>query len=415
MSLEENEGWDEYLRSQFPAFLLPESATHRLSAEEASRFLGALSGNPDALGLLRLVSLLAPAISNGDLSGFVGRAVDFVRSLPSTTTIESKVWVGGYRGYLNVRATTALHQQGRSSEFVTRTPRRVFDLPENVVLRAVCSRLHRLLIQLRNAMPASESGWRSGSTHCEGQLLKALNSSALRLVTDRAVSALDVSTAQQARHSIYREAVRWYERVGSALDDDEPATIARVVSEGALIPLTASVRFEIAVAIRLIQSVESRLDSTHSAPWDLERGLISAGRRDVARLHRAGTEIRFYYNQAVLPPGQIDKGTAHYFGRYGRMRPDLTVTVARDDRPLAALVVECKLSDDPGYVVSGFHEAMIYRYEYSDALVGPVKAVLVTSGRVVGLPRPSDDVVAVPWSAWPPIEVLDCIVSMAVD
>ena len=48
MTAESTASWETYLRTQFPAYLLPESAAEKLSEEEASRFLAALTGKPSA-------------------------------------------------------------------------------------------------------------------------------------------------------------------------------------------------------------------------------------------------------------------------------------------------------------------------------------------------------------------------------
>lgn len=99
--------WETYLRSQFPAYLLPKSAVEKLSIEEASRFLEALADKPSAFTMLRNVSFLAPRMA--DLRSFVERVRLFVRALPSTTEITQRYWNGGFQGKLDLRTTTLLH------------------------------------------------------------------------------------------------------------------------------------------------------------------------------------------------------------------------------------------------------------------------------------------------------------------
>lgn len=400
--------WEAYLRSQFPAYLLPESAAEKLSVEEASRFLQALTGKPSAFAILRNVSYLAPRMA--DLLTFVDRIRELARALPSTTEINQRHWNGGFQGKLDLRATTMLHYQGRRTEFVTRTPRREFDLPENIVLRSVCERLVLLLTDLRLANMLPEAGWGIGGRECEGALRHLLSATALRNVSHRRAEAHEVAAARAARHPLFHEAARWHDDLRVGLDDDDPMRIARAVADGALLPLEAPTRFEIAVAMKLIAGVSESLAASERGQWTHERGLVIAGRKDIATLRRGDVSIRFFYNQAELDAGPTDLGVQHYFANGSRMRPDVTVTIYRGKLLLSALVVECKHSQNKDYLISGFHEAMLYRHEYARVLRGTVKSVLVGSSTVPGVVREGDEVIAVTWGDWPPKQVISSVI-----
>src|SRR5580700_11505744 len=139
--------WRTFLDGQFPGYLLPESSVHALTVEEATKFLAALSGRPNQLEVVRASSTLGA--HGGQLERFVrDELVDVVRALPSRTETETKTWIGGFVGRLDVARTSVLHSQGARSSFVTRLPRRRFDLPENVLLRWVAERLLRAVTTL---------------------------------------------------------------------------------------------------------------------------------------------------------------------------------------------------------------------------------------------------------------------------
>jgi hypothetical protein len=91
------------------------------------------------------------------------------------------------------------------------------------------------------------------------------------------------------------------------------------------------------------------------------------------------------------------------------MRPDVTVTVERGKKRLRAHVFEVKLSADSGYLLSGFHEAMLYAREYEADLTGWPKAALISSSSMPGLCRREDPVIAVDWNRWVPSEVVEGI------
>jgi hypothetical protein len=91
----------------------------------------------------------------------------------------------------------------------------------------------------------------------------------------------------------------------------------------------------------------------------------------------------------------------------------VTVTICRGDHVLSALVVECKHTQSKDYLISGFKEAMLYRYEYASVLRGAVKSVLVGSSAISSAVHANQEVVAVPWDEWPPTEAIASIIDDA--
>lgn len=187
----------------------------------------------------------------------------------------------------------------------------------------------------------------------------------------------------------------------------DPERVARLVAEGALAPLSAPTRFELAVVIRLVRGVWDHLRHYQPGQWTFSQNLVASNRRDIALFeHEDGARVRVFYDQAVLDPGFRDCAMHHYFGVDGRLRPDITCLVERPGVPTRACVVEVKLSPNLSYLMGGFAEAVVYRWEYADKLTGWPKSILVTPEQVSGLPRVDDDVIAIPWERWVPDDVL---------
>jgi hypothetical protein len=405
--------WEEFLGEHFPGYLLPSSSAHAISVDAASRFLERITGRPDQLTLLRAVSTLAPRMAAVHELATV-QLPDLVRRLPARTVTKLREWEGGFQGRLDVRGTLAHHLAGRSTRFVTRARERRFDLPETVLVRGVCERLLALLERLRKADVISSSGWGAVAHACEGALRHALAATVLRDVETEALTSFHEAAARAGRHPCYPLALGLHVGLRAGLDSDDEAAIARVVAEGALAPLDAPTRFEIAVVVRLLVALQSHLDDVAPGRWTMHRTLVTRGRREVADLERDdGVHVRVFYNQAILPSGPADRGGTHYLGQTGRMRPDVTVVVEQPGHAPRAVVIEVKLSDDPKYVLSGLHEAHLYRAEYAPYLTGWPKAILVASSPVVGAPRAEDDVVAVGWDRWVPPEVLVGVLAAA--
>jgi len=392
--------WQAYLEKQFPAFLLRCTERRRLDQAAAEAFLERLELGGDNLRLLRGLSLFAA--HERELSEFATYWLpDLLRALPSGARVEQRTWRGGYQGRLDLPATMQLRAGGDTSAFVTRARRRRFDLPENVFIRSLAGRTERLAVDLVAREFLHGKGWTKGVVDSLAALQFHTRSSLLRDVPELPIEAYHVQAAQNARHPAYRSALHWHEALTDALDHEDPQRLAQLLSEGGLQPGDEPKRFELAVLLTVIESIERHLAA--SGEYEAARTFIAEGREQVATFTRAcGTRIEVYYNQAVLPPdetlGPRDSGVRHYLDRSGRLRPDITVCVRHSDGRAVYTVFEIKLSKDFAYVSSGYSEAIVYRHEYARYLSGWPKAVLVASEALQGKPRPEDDVVAIAWS-----------------
>jgi len=409
--------WEAFLAARFPGYLLPEACRRALPEEAAARFLERLLDLPDQLPLLRAASVVArerEAIEELALR----QLPDLARRRPPRAATARRAWEGRLPGRLDVEATLRGHLEGRRSRFVTREPAREVDRPEDVLLKATARRLRGVLRELGAAglLPAGAGGspqrsaaaWGSELARCEATLDHPWITAALAPIADAPITLAHEEAALAARHPAHALAARLHVALREGLDDPDPAAIARVLAEGALAPLRASTRFELAVLLRLVEAVEARLEARAPGRWAFRRTAVLQGRRDVADFEgEGGVHVRFFYNQACLPPGPHDTGVRRYFGHPGRLRPDISIIVERPGRPARAVVVEVKLSSDPDYLVQGYREALLYRMEYAAHLTGWPGAILVTSVPVAAAARREDDVIAVGWDSWVPEAVLD--------
>ena len=326
-------------------------------------------------------------------------------------------WTGGFHGRLDVARTSILHSQGSTNSFITRSRRRRFDLPENVLVRAVAERLLGAVTLLRRANAITASGWSAQLHAIEGPLRRLLVGTVLREVPTAVPTAYEEHAACSARHPAYRSAASWLRLLRDGLDSRDPEAIARIVATGALAPLKDHTQFEIAVLLRLAQTLHDRLAGAQPGRWALQRTLILRDREEVFVFARDdGARVRIFYNRAELPSGACDEGIKHYLARDGRMRPDITViTELKEGRLARATVFEVKLSNDVGYLKQGFQQAMVYRWEYRDALTAWPKAVLVIPGVTGGPARDQDEVVVIGWGGWIEDELLAGLVRELVE
>lgn len=407
--------WEAFLAEHFPAYLLPRAYRSALPAEAAARFLERFyidtAENNDfskgSLFLLRAVSFLSAHADK--IRAFVFDDLpSLAASLPPRAQADARIVDGTAGGRLDIQATLKRRLEGRAGQTVIRSPAIRFDRPEAILLKYVAARILELLRALRDIAGGHLAGIFPGLSACEEALAKTLAGTKLCAIADEPISPLHERAAVEARRPGFTLAASLCQALRESLDTDDPAIIARIVAGGALLPLEAPARFELAVLIRLIQALSRRVEEREPGRWRLRRSIILPDRGDIAELKRkGGGRVRVFYNQSVLSPGPHDRGVRHYLGQRGRLRPDITVVIDSNSSVSKASVVEIKLSSEPDYLAAGYRQALLYRYELERDLIAWPKAILVCSADISGAPRREDDVIAVGFRTWPPESVLD--------
>lgn len=409
--------WRAFLDQNFPGYLMPAAMRRAIDPQIAARFLSRL-GEPGHLDLLLRSSLIAGRA--GALEPFCRQLADLARALPSQTHVERRVSEGGFHGRLAIRETMAYRLAGLPTRYVTTARKRTFDLPENELVRHVAERLRLLIESLRKQDILRKKHWGGPALACEGELHRLVYRTELRKVREAPViTGLHEQAARAARHPCYESALEWHLWMKDTLDERDDRRLARILAEGALQPAPDSKRFEIAVLVRLIQAIEQHCQEQQPGDWRLVHSIVQSGRDDIARFHRDrdGACIEVFYDVPKLPLdrsfGPRDGGVHHYFDRKSRIRPDITVLVERPPHPPRGVILEIKLSNKTDYLVSGYQEALLYRYEYASDLLDWPKAVLVTSRNIPGTISKDHEVVAVDWRRWAPRELIAAIVPPA--
>ena len=391
--------WEAYLAARFPGYLLPEARRRGLPEAAAARFLERLGGGPAQLELLRAASFAARHA--GAIEALALEALpDLLPRLPLGAEAAPRIWEGRLPGRPDVAATLRCRFAGQPTRFVTRGRGAGGDRLEDAVVQSAARRIRAALGALAAAGLRGVGSFTQG-TACAEALDRALASPALASIPDAPIGAAEEDFALAAPHPAYPLAARLHRAAREAQDGRDPAALARLVAEGALAPLQASTRFELAVLLRLVEALEAGLAARAPGRFLLRRTAVLPGRREVAALEApGGARLRVFYNQACLPSGPHELGARRYLGQQARLRPDMVLQVEAPRRSPRAAVVEAKLSEDRGYLVEGWQQALLYRLEYAPALTGWPKVVLVTSTPIAAPPRREDEVIAVGWDGW---------------
>jgi hypothetical protein len=401
--------WEAFLDESFPAWLLPASAVRSLSIDAAKRFLSVISGGAASLDRLRAASTLAMHASS--IATFARSLPGWAESLSGQCLPIRTEGSGILRGRLDVTGTLRRRLQGDRATLVVTTRERRFDRPEDVLVAAVArilrEQLRRVSLDERSDQADRWTRDLRGSRMLLERILRDTRASEIPVVP---IERDHIEASRGAHARVYREAAALFSALREGLDDDRPDVIARVIAAGALTPLSADRRFELAVALRLVRVLHDRLDDPE---WSFERPIVIAGREEIARFsHRSGARIDVYFDTARLDAGMRFHLGKHYL-RSNPMRPDVTVSATNAKASTKSIVVECKRSDDPSYLAQGFSEAVLYRHEYGEQLFASPGAVLVAPDRAFGTIRRGDAVIACSFADWPSPEVIETLVGYA--
>jgi hypothetical protein len=301
--------WEAFLAERFPGYLLPRSWRRALPEEAAARFLERLGGRPEQLLLLRAAGLVSRR--SEEIQELALRQLpSLARGLPPRAATARQAWEGRAPGRPDVAATLRCHLEGRRSRFVTHGAVRAFDRPENVLAKAVARRLCGVLGMLGKA------GWGRELAGCIDELNRLLEASPLGEIPDEPITGIHEQAALGARHPAYALSARLHRALREGLDEADPAAIARVLAEGALAPLSAPARFELAVLIRLIEAIEGRLEQRGGGPSGGPRCWRTGGRWRISRAPE-GSTCAFITIKRAFRRGRMIPGSAGISGTQG--------------------------------------------------------------------------------------------------
>lgn len=412
MSVVDDGAWEAQFENLFPAYLLPSAVHAAIDRRVAESLVRRVLGAGGSFAMFRASTFVAAC--RAEIEAFSTRALpDLCRSLRGRTEVVPDANRGRLVGRLDPARTLALRMRGDFETIASRKRVRRYDHPSEVAVRAVAERLHSTLTTLRRTWGATTPSWAASASAWERSLRSALGRTTLRFVAREPFASLDSRVLLGQRHPAFAIAEGLLRALHESLDSNDPACISRWVSRGALWPLEPWQRFELAVALSLAKSIETRLSRDAPSRWTIRHAVVDTERDDIVAFECAdGRRIRMFYNQSPISPGVRSSAVEHYFGNCVASRPDVVIVGESPGRSLRALVIEVKLSNNPSYLSSGFDEALVYALDYSKHLVFPAGSVLVTPSALRGRPRADDAVVAYGWPDWhEPKVVLDAVLA----
>lgn len=350
-------------------------------------FLRKLDGDDDVTLLTDAVDLLT-----GGYLDFVRRTLPDLIDIMSNEVLSKQSVVGpGLRGNPVWGRTMLGRMSGALSpvQFISRTSRRSYDLPENRLLRwlvadlgsavaritrrVTVKGLHPDLLLMLTSCGAAERHHSFSEVAVPGELTAELTVPARRhrRAEYRKAAALAAHRAQFTRN----DEDRWWYHVLSLL------------AVGWLEPLDSEKLFELYVLVLVMDLLAEEL--AFGDP--VEVSLVTAGRRHVAMYSRGEVAVRAFFNQTPSTvtgkPTRYGKIVASHAGVTGApRRPDIVLAVERDGRRRLVLI-EAKETADRDYISDSVYKVFGYLHDFADAYADEegVRAILVVPEGVTAL------------------------------
>ncbi len=233
--------------------------------------------------------------------------VNFIRKLPTrlrSIRTETQSITETKRGSVNGRINWSETIKKRHSEspndrslFVVENRSVDYDIPENIVLKSLISRIHDTLCEAENFLD-SEYDWVSQRWMAEENLIENLTSIVERNVHVRRIRSPEVyeptermlTRASNAREKIYREASKLF-RYRQNLQAGDKEALQELLSKTAINPKSDNRVFELYVLFRFISALESARNEKFTV------NTITSNRDAIVKI-RNNDKLDVYFDQS---------------------------------------------------------------------------------------------------------------------
>jgi hypothetical protein len=347
------------IRDHLPAFLRKDSSEQHDPIGDVRELL-----NLDDRDLNRVLSV--HGCLDESIIAFGKRLAEGMRNPLASSSRPAEV-SQAVRGPVDWSATLARRsmEAGNATQYVIRSPRRLYDNAEN---RALVWVLDRLRLDCKRALgekPDPEmfegeppvDAWANRIRRLAAQVERARGAEWLREIEAEPPAERTMQRLHAARSSFYREDLTAAIARLKALEGPDEKVLVEVLSERYFEPAATWMIFEICVALRLARAFAKVSDRPRRS-----RLLVGSERAAFASyLLPDGSEVSLLYQAwpKDAGPSQLGETGERHVMKVGASKPDLFVVRAKgglDD----VLLLELKASVSPSYLKDGLVKLLGY-------------------------------------------------------
>jgi len=354
---EERAAYLAEIKVQLPAFLSSVSTERVEVLADVSALLNLKASD--------LNKIVAAHLSLSDEVRALVRDLPQALRHPITASVSAMIRGQSIRGPVDWPNTVRLRAEGGlPSEFVVRTPRRIFETPENQALGYL---LDRLEVEMRRVVPArvSESAgvydgnWLDEISRSAARIKVARRHHWLRGVASKRPTSQVHKRLRAARSRFYGKRLpAGFAALFKYVESPTPASITELLSQRYFEPQRDWQLFELVVALRLASTFEHL-----SLGKRKSRMMVGVGRSPYARYAMPdGAEVWLWYQAWPSDAGdsaQLEALAKHSINA-SSSRPDLVAQLRRDGNTVDSVILELKASRRPSYLAAGLMQLLGY-------------------------------------------------------
>lgn len=273
------------------------------------------------------------------------------------------------RGFVRGRIDWNLTIKERSSQgydetiFVCRPPSRIFNLPENQLLKYVLTRIKRLIeettelpgIEEKNISVEEVEKWTEALSILRFNVNNALKHIHLRQVDlPKQVNERMVRRARTARNKDYEFVVESHSLYRRIVQEFDEKALRELIEKRILEPSEKDTLYEIFVLFKIMSSLGD--------PEEL--GLIRSGAESIGTFKVGDEAIHIYFQRikGLFDESKYKQIFDNYELDVSLRRPDIIIEFEKQGR---FLLVEVKRTDDTHYIVDSVYKVLGYLADFS--------------------------------------------------
>ncbi len=322
--------------------------------------------NLDLKNLLKLAFL-----RNKDVVKFINDLDEAIRRIKISSSREKVKSRGQVRGSIDWSKTIKYRLKENYTDktlLVLNSPFKLYDLPENQLLKKLIINLKNLFIDefINTLFNRYDYDWLKETKGNRLQINQILrNVHIKRIKTPKLVNQLMLNASRRSRSTLYRNTYIIYSLFEDLLRFFDHEVIKDVLKNELISPDNVWAVFELFVLFKFIKSFESigfKILSFKS---------ITEFRKETCILEKEGIRVTIFYNvnsdlsfinKSRLIDDEAKKVSASYFNKKlydGSRRPDITLKIERNGVE-RFIFVEVKYTKNVDYVLKGVYQALDY-------------------------------------------------------
>lgn len=308
-----------------------------------------------------------------EIKALVNELPKLMRNLSHSTQKEVIECRGVIRGRIDWNLTLKeRYSRGFNdpSLFICRPGTKMYDLPENQLLKFILWKIRSLTETIELSIPdeiIEQDQWRRWVDIIISRYLMVKKVSKniyfQQISLPRLIKPKTLQKAHRHRNQSYDQVAECYELYEKLFISNDQEVLRELIENQIFEPLNNDRLFEIYVLIKILNLLDNY-------PGELEFGLLRPGTKYTARYTSNNQEICIFYQKMPLRFMDCSKNKeifAYYDPNVSLRRPDIMLKFQYEDETFYR-IVEVKRTNERGYIVDSVYKVLGYLNDFEECL-----------------------------------------------